>query len=580
MIAALRKLVALFTPSQKRVALVLVVLMFGGMLLETLGVGMVIPALMLLTRADLAERIPALSRLVVESGITNPEALVAIGMGAMAAVYTFKCFYVAFVTSRQMRFVYEVQADLSRRLFVRYLYKPYSFHLQRNSSLLVRNVVNATNELTLTGLVSSLILFTEFLVLIGISTLLLWIEPVGALVAAGFLAAFGFVMNQTTRKGIRRAGEALQVHEEMRIRYLQQAIGGAKELKLLGRERGAVQQYLPHNEASARIGQKLATLQALPKLWLELLAVLGLVVLVLALIWQGKPTDGLVPTIGMFAAAAFRLIPSMNRILGSVQLIRQSTPVIEILHSELVEVAETPLTDSDRTEPLSDSISLVDVSVRYPLTETSVIEGVSFSIQRGTTVGLIGGSGAGKSTLVDAILGLLPVERGKILADGHDIQANLRGWQDQVGYVPQSIYLTDDTIRRNIAFGLPDSEIDDNAVRRAIAAAQLVDLVEQSPLGSESVVGERGVRLSGGQRQRIGIARALYHNPTVLVLDEATSSLDIATEAEVMQAINALHGEKTILIVTHRLNTLDHCDRIFRVENGGVVELADTRSCS
>ena len=567
MISAISKLISLFTPSQQRAALILVVLMLGGMVLETLGIGLVVPAMMLFTQADLAVRFPRVSQFLASAGLTDRNHLIVAGMLTVAAVFTLKCFYVAFVTAWQMRFVYGVQADISRRLFVGYLYKPYTFHLQRNSSELVKNVINATNELTMTGLVAVLILATECLVLSGIGLLLLYVEPVGALLAAGFLAIFGYTFNRATRRGIRRAGVAKQDHEEKRIRYMQQALGGAKELKLLGREQGAVTQYTTHNEASARIGQYQATLQALPRLWLELLAVLGLVVLVLTLVWQGKPIDGLIPTIGMFAAAAFRLIPSLYRILGSLQYLRYSIPIIDTLHAELNEANPTPLTTKPAGVDFSGEVTAVDVSVRYPQSESRAIANVSFTIAKGTTVGFIGGSGAGKSTLVDALLGLLPLDHGQILADGIDIHSDLRRWQDQIGYVPQSIFLTDDSVRRNIAFGLPDEAIDESAVRRAVLASQLDEFMAQLPAGLDTVVGERGVRLSGGQRQRIGIARALYHNPGILVLDEATSSLDAETENGVMQAISALHGSKTILIVTHRPNTLKYCDRVIRVEH-------------
>jgi ABC-type multidrug transport system fused ATPase/permease subunit len=572
---AIRKMIGLFSAAQRRTALWLVALLFGAMLLETLGIGLVVPAIVLLTREDLGARFPAVADWAAASGIHDRASLVAAGMLMLAAVYTVKCLYVAWVTSLQMRFVFRVQADLAQRLFVEYLHRPYTFHLQKNSAELVRDVVNSTNELTLTGLVSLLILVTEALVLAGIGTLLFWVEPVGALVAAAFLAVFGFVLNRATRRGIRRAGEARQAEEERRIRYLQLALGSAKELKLLGREDGAIRQFGEPNEATARVGRYHATLLALPKLWLELLAVLGLVALVLSLLWQGKPVENLVPTLGMFAAAAFRLIPSMNRILGSVQFIRFSSPTIEMLHRELVAAPAAARGTARAKLVLRRGIRLRDVSVRYPGGEEAVLRGASFDIDRGTTVGLVGGSGAGKSTLVDALLGLLPIEAGSIEVDGVDIHHDLRAWQDEIGYVPQAIYLTDDSIRRNIALGVPDAEIDEDAVRAALVAAQLDAFVDSLPEGLDTEAGERGVRLSGGQRQRIGIARALYHKPSVLVLDEATSALDTDTESGVMQAIDALHGDKTILIVTHRAATLRHCDRVVRIAGARVQEVVD-----
>jgi ABC-type multidrug transport system fused ATPase/permease subunit len=572
--AALRKLLDLLTPVQRRSAFFLIALMIGGMALETLGIGLVVPALTLLTRPELASGMPGIGEFVrFASGGASSTHLTIVGLLLVAVVYTLKCAYLAWLASRQMRFVYGVQANLSQRLLVGYLNKPYTFHLQHNSAELIRNVVNITNELTLTGLVSLLILIAEALVLAGIGSLLLYVEPSGTLIATFLLAGLGWALNHATRSRIRRAGEARNAHEVMRIKHLQQAIGGAKELKLLGREEGAAARYAPHNISSARIGQYHATWQALPKLWLELLAVLGLVVLVLSLTLQGKATATFIPTLGLFAAAAFRLIPSLNRILGSIQFIRFSTPVIDALHQELRDADSDPPSTPAEFPLLRREIRLENVAVRYPLAEARVISGIDLRIARGTTVGFIGESGAGKSTLIDALLGLLPLEHGRILSDDTDIADNLRGWQQQIGYVPQSIYLIDDSLRRNIAFGLPDERIDEAAIRRAMDAAQLAQFVGQLPEGLDTVVGERGVRLSGGQRQRIGIARALYHNPSILVLDEATSSLDSETEHGVMQAINALHGTKTILIVTHRLGTLEYCDQVVRLERGTAFEV-------
>ncbi len=567
------KLWDVLQPTQRRRAVGLVVMMVGSMLLETLGIGLVLPALALLAHADLGSRFPALFDWFPGLATVAPGRLLVAGMLALAAVYTIKCAYVAWSTSRQMRFVYDVQADLSQRLFVGYLAKPYAFHLDSNSSQLIRNVINATNEFTLTGLVSLLILSTEALVLTGIAILLLYVEPWGALAAAGSLAAFGWGLNRLTRRGIVRAGQARHAHEEARIRHLQQALGGVKELKLLGREQGILAQYAPHNAASARIGARQATLQALPKLWLELLAVIGLVVLVLTLVVQGKPLDSLVPTLGVFAAAAFRLIPSMNRILGSMQFIRYSLPTLDTLRGELAGLVPPAAVSGGALPSLGQQLQIEQLQVRYPGADRPVIRNAELRIEAGTTVGLIGESGAGKSTLVDAILGLLPLEGGRIVVDGVDIQRNLAAWQRQIGYVPQAIFLTDDSLRRNIAFGIPDAQIDAAAIERSIAAAQLGSFVATLPAGLDTVVGERGVRLSGGQRQRIGIARALYHNPSVLVLDEATSSLDTETERGVMEAIDALHGYKTILVVTHRPNTLSYCDRVLRLEDGVLVEL-------
>ena len=294
------------------------------------------------------------------------------------------------------------------------------------------------------------------------------------------------------------------------------------------------------------------------------------------MIWRGKPLEALLPTLGLFTAAAFRLMPSVNRVLAGFQSLRFTLPVVDTLHSEFRLFNATIAPKHGQPLPFKHALTLHQVSFQYPSTEAQALRGVSLTIPLGASVGFIGGSGAGKSTLVDIILGLLTPVSGTVKVDGIDIQTNLRGWQDQIGYVPQSIYLTDDTLRRNVAFGLPADQIDEAAVWRAIQAAQLEQFVNDLPQGLDTPVGEHGIRLSGGQRQRIGIARALYHDPRIMVLDEATSSLDTATEREVMEAVRALQGNKTLLIVAHRLSTTEHCGRLFRLEQGRLVEEGET----
>lgn len=570
-----QKLWHLLNHEQRRAAIVLLGLMLIGMVLETLGIGLVIPALALMMQSDLAAKYPLLVPWLNILGNPSHERLIIGGMLTLVGVYATKALFLAFLAWRQAHFVYGLQANLSQRLFTGYLHQPYTFHLQRNSAQLIRNTIGQVGEIT-SVIQQGLMLITEILVLLGISALLLAVEPLGALLVVNTLGLAGWGFNRLTRSRILLWGEARQHHEGLRIQHLQQGLGGAKDVKLLGRESDFLALYRQHNVGSAQVGQRQSTLQALPRLWLELLAVIGLAVLVLVMIGQGKPMEALLPTLGLFAAAAFRLMPSVNRILGAVQSVRFSLPVIDTLHSEfcLLDDALPPL--RGQPLPFKKELTLDQVNFNYPSTEAKALHNVSLVIPRGVSVGFIGGSGAGKSTLVDIILGLLTPESGSIKVDGINIQTNLRGWQDQIGYVPQSIYLTDDTLRRNVAFGLPSEQINESDIWRAIRAAQLEQFVNDLPQGLDTLVGERGIRLSGGQRQRIGIARALYHDPPVLVLDEATSSLDTATERGVMDAVRALRGNKTFIIVAHRLSTIEHCDLLFRLERGIVVEDEET----
>jgi ABC-type multidrug transport system fused ATPase/permease subunit len=419
---------------------------------------------------------------------------------------------------------------------------------------------------------SVFIILTEGSIFFGISFLLLYIEPIGALIVVTTLGFSGWIIFKLTRGLIERWGEARQIHEGLRIQHLQQGLGSTKDVMLLGRESEFIDQYQIHNAGSAKVSQLWFTIQAMPRLWLELLAVFGLVILVLAMIEQNKPLDVLVPMLGLFAAAAFRIMPSVNRVLGAFQGVRYALPAIDKLYDEFKLMEGIKVDKGHADFRFQEVITLNKIRFSYPMTETSVLVDISLKIPRGATVGFVGTTGAGKSTLIDIILGLLTPDSGFIQADGIDIQSNLRGWQDQIGYVPQSIYLTDDSLRRNVAFGISEEHINEAAVWKAIRAAHLESFINELPRGLDTFVGERGVRLSGGQRQRIGIARALYHDPQVLVLDEATSSLDNITERGVMDAVHDLHGKKTIIIVAHRLSTVEHCDRLYRLEQGKVVE--------
>jgi ABC-type multidrug transport system fused ATPase/permease subunit len=566
-----QKIWDLLTPVEQRNAVMLLGLMIIGMVLETLGVGLVIPALALLTQQDLAHNYPTLQPALQALGNPSQKTLVIGGMLVLVGVYLIKALFLAFLAWRQIHFAYGVQAQLSQRLFTVYLHQPYTFHLQRNSAQLIRNAVGEIGIFTYNGIMPGMLLLTESLVLLGLCSLLLVVEPLGALIVVSVLGTTAWGFYRLTRERITRWGQVRQHHEGLRIQHLQEGLGGAKDVKLLGREANFLEQYRVHNVQSARVGQLHATLQQLPRLWLELLAVSGLAILVISMLMQDRALEAVLPTLGLFAAAAFRLIPSVNRMLSAAQSLRYSLPVIDTLHTELNLVTPEMADTQKPVKPFHTALELSLVTYAYPNAAEPALKDISLTIQHGESIGFIGASGAGKSTLADILLGLLTPDSGEVRVNGRSIQENLRNWQDQIGYVPQSIFLTDDTLRRNVAFGLAEDQIDNGAVTRAIQAAQLEELVASLPDGLETLVGERGIRLSGGQRQRIGIARALYHDPAVLVLDEATSALDTATEEGVIQAVTALQNSKTIIIVAHRLSTVAHCDRLYLLKQGRVV---------
>lgn len=569
------KIYSLLTSAKRRTAVILLGFIIIGTLFEVLGVGLLLPVIVLLVEDNLAASYPVIRPLLNALGNPSHEVQIQIIMIVLVGVYFVKNLYLAFLAWWQARFSVGLQVEISQSLFTLYLRQPYNFHLQRNSAQLIRNITGEVGQFISRAVNPVLNITSEILVLIGIVALLMVVEPLGALIVFSVLLTAAWLFHRSTRTRITQWGQMRQYHDGQRIQHLHQGLGGVKDVKLLGREADFLLQFHEHNSMSGQMAQFLEILQKLPRLWLEFLAVIGLALLVVIMLAQGREMSSIVPTMGLFAAAAFRLMPSVNRILKAVQSLRYGLPAVDNLYEDFqlsVPESKPDRESTDKSAVLQKQICLTDITYNYPDTENSALAKVTIKIQQGESVGFIGPSGSGKSTLIDVILGLLTPDSGQVTVDGQDIEQNLRAWQDQIGYVPQSIYLTDDTLRRNIAFGLPEDQIDDIAVKRAINAAQLVEFVSSLADGTETIVGERGIRLSGGQRQRIGIARALYHDPDVLVLDEATSALDTTTENGVMQAIMALHGKKTIIIVAHRLSTVEHCDKLYRLDQGTIIE--------
>lgn len=569
------KLWRILNPQQRKRALIIFFLTFIGMLMEVLGVGLVIPALAIISENDFVSKHQELTPLFNLLGNPTRENLIISGMVLLAVVYFIKALFLSFLAWKQAGFSFGIQAELSQQLFAGYMRKPYSFHLERNSSKLIHNIIIEITNIT-NALQQGLLVITEILVLFGLLMLLVTVEPVGTLLIITSLSLTGFLIYMITRNRILRWGEARQIHERLRLLHSQQGLSGVKDIKLLGRENEFLSRFNIHSDGNAQVAKRQHTIQQLPRFWLELLAISALVILVVVKVWSGNAIGTLLPTIGLFAAAAFRIMPSVNRILGAIQSIRFVKPVIDIIYDEFDFIGSSAKENKKSLLQFKESITLDKVSYCYPKTESKALQDISITIPHGASVGFIGGSGSGKSTLIDIILGLLTPETGTIKVDSIDIHSNLRGWQNQIGYVPQSIFLTDDTLKHNVALGVNDSEIDDDLVWKAICSAQLEDFVVSLPDKLETSVGERGVRLSGGQLQRIGVARALYHDPAILVLDESTSALDNDTENGVMEAVRSLHGKKTIIIVAHRLTTIEHCDFLYRLDKGRIVEGGNT----
>jgi ABC-type multidrug transport system fused ATPase/permease subunit len=565
----LRDLWAILLPRQRRAAAGVFLLMLVGTLLETLNIGLILPALAVLTGDD--STVPRFLRpwVVAAGDAASPRAVILVLL-ALVGVYAVKSAYLLFAAAWSSRFARGVQADTSTRLFSVFLAQPWQYHLQTSSSA-IQHAVGETQHLAMIC-IQAIQVMSELLVLAGLLTLLLVMEPLGTVVVAGLLGLAFWVFNGAVRPRTRAWAAARQQHARMLIEHTQQAVGGAREMKVSGSELEFLDRFRHQADGLARTASLKLLAEQLPRQVFELIALIALMLLAATMAAEGRGTRAILPMLGLFATVAFRVLPSVNHMAVAIQRLHQHEPIVSSLRRHLALERSLAPAAPTHSRPFDDHIRMEGIVYRYPDRPDPALRGVDIDIPRGAKVGIIGGSGAGKSTLVDVLLGLLPPTQGRVTVDGVDIHDDVRGWQWTIGYVPQSIYLADDTIRRNVAFGVPEHCIDDDAVRRALAAARLDDLLAGLPAGIETKAGEWGARLSGGQRQRIGIARALYHDPQLLVLDEATSALDGDTEREVMAAVDALHGAKTLVIVAHRLSTVANCDRVYRLEAGRVVK--------
>jgi len=553
--------------SERRGLGMIFVLMLIGTVLEMFSLGLVVPIVGLLVNPDYVDRVPLVHRLFGDLTTTQ---YVLGAMGLLVGVYFLKTLFLIWKTWVQRGFSNDVTVRIAQDLYENYLRQPYPFHLERNSAIMIRNSQSSASLMG--GVIDPLLLIaSEFLVSGGLLVLMLLLEPVGSLSAIAVFGSFSIVFRRITSSRIAKWGEAQNFYKGSIIQHLQQGFSGVKDIKILGREDYFIAGYNRDLSGNAFVQRRYAVAQTLPRFSMELLTIICLGLLVSLMVLSNKAISDILPVLSLFGAAAFRLLPSISQVINSFMSININRPIVNNLYNDLsLKIPAT--TTEQKSRKLLDRIDVEGLSFSYARTMRDALNNVSIHIRRGEAVGLIGSSGSGKSTLVDILLGLLEPTSGRVCIDGIDIRQNLRGWQDQIGYVPQSIFLTDDTLRRNVAFGLPKDKIDDDAVKSAIRSAQLEEFVASLPDGMETVVGERGVRLSGGQRQRIGIARALYNNPDVLVLDEATSSLDTETEHGVMQAVQALQGDKTVIIVAHRLSTVEYCDRLYRLENAQIVD--------
>jgi ABC-type multidrug transport system fused ATPase/permease subunit len=575
----LSKLLYIFNYQEKFQIAIIFFLMLVGAGLETLSVGLIPPFVALLGNPEIITQEQTLIWLYSRLGASSHQIFLLWVSVALLGIYLLKNAYLAILTYWQYYFLYEKQFFLSSRLLKSYLNSPYTFHLQRNSADLVRNVTSEIPLIFSGVIVPMLTLITEVMVMSCVVLLLAIAEPLSSAIAAMFLGISIFGLNRTIRKQMSGQGLIRQEQSGQMVQWVNQSLGGIKETKVLGRENFFLDAFTRSAEAFGKANFFVGLATQLPNLFIDTVLIAAVLLIVIFSLIQGREIQSILPMLSLFAIAALRLMPSAKRIISTITTIRYSKDAVDVIYHDLISLdtksTSISLVKSSQTSShlFQKSIELKDINYQYPNASNPSLFGISISITKGQAIAFVGTSGSGKTTLIDVLLGLLTPSQGEILVDGKNIFTNVAIWQQQIGYIPQSIYLSDDTIRNNIAFGLVTDEIKEEQVWAALKAAQLEELVLSLPEQLDTLVGERGIRLSGGQRQRIGIARALYHNPEVIIMDEATAALDNTTEREFMQALEVMSGHKTMIMIAHRLTTVKNCDQLYLIKDGTIADM-------
>lgn len=557
----------------EKIKLVILFFMVGlGSILELLGVSAFSPLINLITDPSIIHTKWYLEWLYQALRIQDTRRFLSVVILIIIAIYIIKNVYLIWERNILYRYIFNVQKRVSVKLLKAYLNEPYSFFLTRNTAVLQRSLQSDTDSFV-KAIKHFLELMIEAITCVVIIVYLFLVSHSMTIIIAVILVGLVGFFALTTKKKTQKLGRDSQKYKAEIYQYMNQALGGVKEIKVLNREHTFLDKYEDSFGKFTYAQRVSEILGMVPKYCVEASCMTGLLVAILLKMYFGqKDLIDFIPQLSVFAIASVRLLPSVGRINQYFTYILYEQPSIALVYHDLQEVENIEeQTKQNQDWKLKSELRICSISYHYPNTDKNVLENASMVIRKGTMVGLVGASGAGKSTLADIILGLLTPQMGKIYADDLDVLKNVQTWQQEIGYIPQVIYLSDDSIRNNIAFGVPEDEIDDTRVRLAAEQAQLADFIDLLPDGYQTSVGDRGIRLSGGQRQRIGIARALYNDPELLILDEATSALDHDTETAVMEAIDHLQGQKTMIIIAHRLSTIANADCIYEVADGKIV---------
>ena len=576
MLTTLKKALFLLSPRTRWQAAILGSLILVGSSLEAVGVGLVFPLIKIISDPSVVQSTPAIAKIHNLLGRPEQSTFLAYCILGLFLTFVFKNTFMAFLVYWQNRFAFENEAILSKRLFSGYLHTPYAMAVQRNSADLIRTAADSVFVVFNNIIIPAITVVTECLILLSISVLLFVMEPMIAVLACGVLGVGVLVFDRLLRRRFVGYGKTNHALTANALRYLHQGLGSSKEIRVLGCQDYFLDAYYGVRNRLSHIRTMNATLGQFPRLAIET-TMLGCMLLIILLVnQQGRSSSDIMAAIGMFGIAAFRMMPSANRIVYSLNNMKYGQAPLNAVFEDITTCEKMrwkpTVADGTRAPEFSQALSLDNVSYRYPTSTQDVLSDISLRIRPGESVALVGPSGSGKTTLADLILGLLTPVGGTIQVDGKDLGEYCEDWQKKIGFVPQTISLLDDTLKKNIAFGQLDGDIDTALVRDAVRSAHLDEVVADLPDGIDTPIGENGARLSGGQRQRIGIARALYGRPQILVLDEATSSLDNQTEREITKAIEELSRNRTLIVIAHRLSTVRNCDRLIFMKEGRILD--------
>ena len=570
MIRDVRTVLGWLAPRERWRWLALVPLVSIGALIEAGGALATFGLLRLVVEPDQVRTLPVVSQIWRAWPTDDPRAVVATLALAVGVFYLARALFLSWVEWLRQGIIFNSSAGAAERLLARYLAADYLFHVKRHSSSLIQPMTRASDIAYELVAGSAVNIFAEVVTIAALALVLLSSAPPITLAAVAIVLAVVLGPIVLTRRAWERIGESERALLQQQLHVLQQSLGAIKDVKISGRQPFFEEQFRHLKRDLTRVKQRRSWAAGAARHGVETTLVLSMLLVVFLVMRESASGSNTVSILALFAYSGFRVIPSSNRIMLNVGYLREAHPWVANMDADM-RTLRAPVHRPFTPSPPFLLAALVcdDVSFRYD-DGTSALEHVSFSIRRGQSVGIVGGTGAGKTTLVDVLLGLLTPTSGRVVIDGQPLEGRERAWQRQIGYVSQDVYLLDDSLRRNIAFGIPDGAIDEARLAAAVALARLDEVVAALPQKLETVVGEHGVRLSGGQRQRVAIARALYHDPPVLLFDEATAALDNQTERDVTAAIAAVHGTRTVIAVAHRLSTVKACDQLIYLKDGRV----------